>query len=202
MNEQEKHLEALKDIRKMMQESSKFLTLSGFSGVLAGVYALIGAWLGYRLVYFSSLSENELIYYIALICSAVLVLSLASALLLSAQKAKRKGQKLFDKSSYQLILSMAIPLVCGGIFCMILLYHRGDFLYLIAPAMLLFYGFSLINSSKYTYSEVKFLGLAQMLTGLIATFYYGHGILFWAIGFGGLHIVYGFLHWMKYEKNQ
>ena len=194
----------------MMRESSKFLSLSGFSGIFAGVFALAGAWLG-NLVFqqfvdrelllgtFES-SYKQLIILAILICVAVLLFSLLFAFFFSSRKAHKQGVKLFDETSSRLLFHMAVPLAAGGVFSAALVYHGGTFIYLISPVMLLFYGLALINGSKYTYHEIKALGLLEIALGIAALFFMGHGLLFWAIGFGGLHIVYGTLVWYKHDR--
>jgi hypothetical protein len=71
---------------------------------------------------------------------------------------------------------------------------------LIPAASLIFYGLALINGSKYTLGEVRYLGFAQLITGFIALWFVGSGLYFWAFGFGILHIIYGVAMWWKYER--
>ena len=93
---------------------------------------------------------------------------------------------------------MAIPLVAGGIYAIILLYHGH--VALVAPATLIFYGLSLIHASKYTINDIRHLGVAELITGLVASVFPDYGLLFWAFGFGVLHVVYGLRIHHKYEK--
>jgi hypothetical protein len=210
MNKTNEQLTALNDIRKMMSESSKFLSLSGFSGIFAGLFAIAGAWLGdYQINrYFSGKdllisvgnpSEN-LTITIGLICMLVLTLSLGIAFYLSKRKAQKKGYSLFDASSKKLLINIAIPLFTGGIFSMAMLFQGGMFIYLIAPAMLIFYGLALLNGSKYTFHEIRILAILEIMLGVIALFKLGYGLLFWTIGFGILHIIYGTLIWFKHDR--
>ncbi|MES2397617.1 MAG: hypothetical protein V4549_16525 [Bacteroidota bacterium] len=69
-----------------------------------------------------------------------------------------------------------------------------------APSSLLFYGLALINASKYTLNDIRYLGICEIVLGLIASLYIGYGLLFWAAGFGVLHIVYGAVMYYKYER--
>lgn len=204
------HLEAIHDIRNMMKKSTRFLSLSGLSGVFAGIYALIGAMVAY--LYIQSLSshwhrdtiESVDIYEVYLhfigIAFGVLVLSIVTAYFFSNRKAKRMGQNLFDHTAIRVLINLAIPLVAGGIFCLALLYH-GSIVY-IAPAMLLFYGIALINASKYTYDDIRYFGICEVVLGLINAFNLGNGLLYWALGFGILHIVYGTAMWFKYDRKR
>ena len=206
MEDKEKQLEAIQDIRKMMMESSKFISLSGLSGILAGIYALLGVWAGISVIqyYYNDnsyiVSEKQVVWYFFFICLTVLILSLASALILTRIKAKKQGVKLFDHTSKKLAISMMVPLLVGGITCFAFLYHGGSFLYLICPVMLIFYGISLVSSDKYTIHAIRWLGYSELLLGLLALFYLGNGILFWSLGFGILHILYGGIMWIKYDS--
>ncbi len=208
MPKDQQQLEALEDIRKMMKDSSKFLSLSGLSGVIAGIYALIGAGAVYQLlqlhlndvpVKYEGEIENRLALQISAISVTVLFLSIATAYFLSGKKAKKLHQRLFDHTSKKVFWSMTIPLSAGGIFCLSLLYHHLAFL--LPPVMLIFYGLALLNSSKFTMSEIKYLGVLQVALGLVASFIPAQGLLLWALGFGVLHIIYGSIVWNKYERH-
>lgn len=211
MKNNQEQLEALNDIRQMMKQSTRFLSLSGLSGVLAGIYALIGAYFGHRLIYdyvsnYSYRSGDKDIYFATmfkgfLICAAVLSASIITAIILTKRKANKNGQKLFDPTAIRLLINMMIPLVTGGIFCIALILKGFASLEFVAPAMLIFYGLALVNASKYTLQDIRYLGCLEILLGLLASFWVNHGILFWAIGFGGLHIIYGAIMWFKYDRN-
>jgi hypothetical protein len=206
----EKEIEdELVSIRSMMERSSKFISLSGLSGVLAGVYALVGATVAYfiirdntitRQTSFSESLANAINILISLMIIAVIVLiaSLLTASILSSRKAKKNGQSIWSKTSKILLFNMAIPLFTGGIFIFILLY-QGYYAFII-PSMLLFYGLSLISASNFTFTDVKYLGLCEIIIGLIAACLPDYGLLFWAIGFGVLHIIYGSLMYFKYDR--
>jgi hypothetical protein len=206
MEEKDIHSE-LASIRSLMERSSKFLSLSGLSGVMAGIYALIGAFIGYRIVNqkYNSLSindtytDNSLIYHqLILIAALVLLLSVLSGILLSIRQAKKKGENYWNPVSRRLISSMLIPLFTGGLF-IIILFLRLEY-DLIASACLIFYGLSLISASQYTFSDVKWLGICQIILGLLAALIPASGLLFWVIGFGLLHIIYGTVMHFKYNR--
>lgn len=207
MDNDEKQLEAIQDIRKMMKESSKFLSLSGLAGVAAGSYALVGAYAANSLLQTDPVAgyiadENPsaltLVFRLSMIGMAVLTASVVTAYVLSAQKARRLNQVLFDHTSRKVFWSMAVPLAVGGVFCFSLLYHQ-EFL-LLCPAMLLFYGMALLNSSKYTMPDIRYLALLQICLGLLAGFIPEYGLLIWSAGFGVLHIIYGLIMWSKYDR--
>lgn len=196
----------LASIRSLMERSSKFISLSGLSGILAGVYALIGAGIVYYLVGHPSLNYTDLTFlqflkilsWLVWIAIAVLAASITTAIILSYQKSKRNGQPIWGSSSKLLAFYMAVPLLTGGALILIFL-NRGYF-DLIVPAMLIFYGLALIGASNFTFADVKFLGLCEIILGLITAVLPGYGLAFWAIGFGILHIVYGSVMYLKYDR--
>jgi len=193
----EQYLEDLKDIKDIMTRSSRFISLSGLSGVFAGVFALIGAYLAYQTVYYqqsyvdyrTAVIDLESVLKLIGIATGVIVLSFVFGIYFTTKKAKEKRQKLWDRSTRLLLINLFIPLIAGGILCLMLLLK--GYIGFVAPFTLIFYGLALVNASKYTLSQIKSLGLLEIALGLIATHYIGYGLIFWAIGFGVLHIIYG-----------
>jgi hypothetical protein len=209
MDVKDQHLDALKDIRKMMQRSSRFISLSGLSGVAAGIWALIGAYFAYDWI-----TENYNSYdhegYIGdnftrlrtnlfLLALAVAGLALITALYFTWRRAGKNKTPLWDHTSKQLVINTAIPMIVGGLFIIAMLqYSEWRF---VAPACLVFYGLGLVSGSRYTLSDIRYLGFSEVVLGLINTQFIGYGLYFWAMGFGVLHIIYGFVMWWKYERN-
>jgi MFS family permease len=192
------HLEDLKEIRTMMEKSSRFISLSGLSGVFAGSFAIIGAYIAYK--YSQNTTDlHDLISFYFINAIIVLILALASGVIFTYTKAKRKQQSLVDKTAIYLLINLAIPLITGGIFCIAMLIH--GFVGFIAPAMLIFYGLSLINASRYSLYTIRNLGLIQLTLGLFNLFYIGYGFYFWVLGFGIMHIIYGTYMYYKYDRD-
>lgn len=207
MNQQQESLATLHEIRNIMDRSSRFISLSGLSGVAAGISALIGAavvkWylLSHNINYREHLSlrlTDESVLFMLSVAALVFILALCSATYFTARKARKSRLRVWDSKTERLLLNLFIPLAAGGIFCAILLYHQ--LLYLVAPAMLIFYGLALLNASKYTLRDIRYLGFFEMGLGLLAGFFVGYGLLAWTLGFGVLHIVYGTLMYIKYER--
>ncbi len=195
----------LTSIRSLMERSSKFISLSGLAGVLAGIYALIGAGIVFYLMHWGIDYSNvpflhlvNILPAIIITALAVLILSIATGVYLSYKKAGRRGQSIWGSASKQVLFNMSVPLVTGG-FLMLICLHRGYF-GIIAPVSLIFYGLALIGASNFTFSDVKYLGLCQILTGLITAMLPGYGLVFWALGFGVLHIIYGSVMYLKYDR--
>lgn len=213
MNERQHHLEQLAEIRSIMERSSRFISLSGLSGVAAGVVALVGAGVVYWYLELIPFASQKAYYVFAeqthkwgmhyltffiVVAAAVLALTVAAGIFFTTRKAKKKGLKVWDASSKRLIINMAIPLIVGGVFCLGLMYH--NFFGLVAPATLVFYGLACVNASKYTLDDIRYLGITEIILGLISLFFIGYGLEFWALGFGVLHIVYGLSMYYKYER--
>lgn len=200
----ENYLKDIQDIKKMMDRSSQFLSLSGMAGIMAGIYALAGAYAVsriYNLNYGNYITqESQSFKAIILIGLAVLVLSVVTAFILSASKAKRNGETMWNATSKRLAVNFLIPLVTGGIFAILLM--KNQYYGLIAPITLIFYGLSCLNASKYTLRDVRYLGITIIIIGLFATAFMGYGLEFWALGFGVCHIVYGSVMYFKYDRKQ
>lgn len=202
--------EDLKTIRKIMEESTRFFSLSGLSGIFAGIFALAGAmvaWIAFfdqKIVsldkYLADISDAELEKIVpGLFTDAILVLlfSVLIALYFSARKAKRTGKKIWTPVSKRLLVNFMVPLLTGGLFVIIAITQKHYSF--IVPGFLIFYGLALVNAGKFTYSEVFYLGILEIFTGLVSLFFPGSGMLFWIFGFGLLHISYGLFMYRKYE---
>lgn len=201
--------ETLQQIHTMMQRSSRFISLSGLSGVAAGFWALAGSYLAYvhiaeyyndyRQQGYSGAAFQKLELNLLGIAAAVLAAALLSALYFTWRRTKSTGASLWDRSSRLLTINTLIPIVAGGLFILAMLqYNEWRF---VAPLSLVFYGLGLVNGSKYTVSDIRYLGFMEIALGLANTQAIGYGLWFWAVGFGVLHIIYGFGMWWKYERN-
>ena len=208
MKEDQDYIRDIAEMRSMMERSSKFLSLSGLAGVMAGIYALAGAYIAYKVFYFNpdeiansvlktGIASPSLLksIFLALI---ILILAISTAIFLSYIKANKKGEKLWDPTAKRLLINMAVPLIAGGLLILILI--SQGLIGLVAPFTLLFYGLALYNASKFTYEEVRSLGLIQIILGLISSYFVGYGLLFWAVGFGVVHIIYGIYMHYRYER--
>jgi hypothetical protein len=218
MNDQNQSLETLQDIKKMMDRSSRFISLSGLSGVAAGICALAGAWFAGNVIHGSSRTGtrkiDDLVDYNGPIGSDMLIAFMGSRLfwiavftfiaafvlsfLFTYLRSAKEGIPLWGTTARRLMVSVMLPMAAGGIFLLKLI--EAGVYGLIAPGCLIFYGLALVNGAKYTVGEVKFLGYALILLGLVNCWFPGYGLYFWAAGFGLLHIVYGIVMWSKYER--
>ena len=215
MNEQQQSLEDLQHIKMMMERSSRFISLSGLSGISAGVCALIGAWLAKpyivgqkNLIINEDLAVSQALgndysiilnTYLFWIAIFTFIAAFVSAFIFTYLKSKKEGIAVWSHTSKRLMINVSIPIVVGGLFLFRMM--QFETFGLIAPGCLIFYGLGLVNASKYTLIEIRYLGYIQILLGLISLWFVGCGIYFWAAGFGVMHILYGAYMWNKYERS-
>ena len=215
MNEQNQQLESLqdvKDIRRLMERSSRFISLSGLSGVAAGAFGLAGAAIARYVIFKDYYTEyNERGYFegndfrslklqLIVLAAGVFAAAFFSAFYFNWRKSSQQGHSLWSAASKRLFWNMTIPLVAGGLFILGMLQHNEW--RFVAPSCLVFYGLALVNASKYTLTDIRYLGYCEIVLGLINLQLIGYGLFFWAIGFGVLHIAYGIVMWWKYERVQ
>ena len=194
--------EDIQAIRDIMERSSKFLSLSGLSGIFAGICALAGTAIAWFIILDSGqikydefmrgldgASTSTVRFYLALDALLVLAAAVLGAAYFSFRKAKKSGQKFWTLTSKRMVFHLMIPLVTGGIFTLILAFQNN--LTLVASVMLIFYGLSLVNAGKFTFGEIHYLGLTEIALGIMAGIFTNYGMFFWAAGFGLMHIIYG-----------
>ena len=168
---------------------------------------LVGAWFAYKTIYFDTSTlgnyRNLVISFEAIeklffIATAVLVSSIITAVVLSMRKAKKGNEQFWNATSKRLLINFMIPLASGGFFIIFLI--EKEMFGLVAPLTLLFYGLACVNASKYTIGDIRYMGITMILLGLLSTWFLGYGLLFWALGFGVCHIVYGAMMYFKYDR--
>lgn len=209
MNQKEQ-LDTLNDIRNIMNRSSKFISLSGLSGIFAGATALVGSYFAHKALKayvagdygYGMDADSDIEIDLLKIGVLVLFIAILGGIFFTYRQGKKKNLPLWDNTSKNLIINLFIPLFTGGLFVIGLLLNHSSAVGLIAPSTLVFYGLALINASKFTYSDIRFLGICEIILGIIAMFNIGLGLYFWAAGFGVLHILYGSIMYFKYEKGE
>lgn len=210
MIQEQQTLDDLHHIKRMMERSSRFITLSGFSGIAAGVCALAGAWFAhnsliskangnYTIGGLVSLGGVKLLNDLMWIGVITFISAFISAFFFTYLRSKKDQLPMWGAASIRLFWNTTLPLIVGAIFIVRLMQY--EMYELVAPSCLIFYGLALVNGSKYTLGEIRYLGFGQLLLGFINLWCIGYGLLFWALGFGILHIIYGILMWYKYERN-
>lgn len=212
MTKQKEYLDNISDIKQLMEKSSKFISLSGLSGVFAGIWALIAGAIAY--IFFNSewnynnihsqiynidggINKTTILFLLGL-AFCTFSLALLTGIFFTHRKAKTDSVLLWNKTSQNLLLNLSIPMIIGAIFCLALITNNN--IELLAPSCLIFYGLALINASKYSVKDLFNLGVSETILGLLGCIFIGYGFILWLIGFGVLHIIYGSLMYYKYES--
>ena len=210
MDSDSKPIQDIQEIKNLMERSSRFLSLSGLSGISAGIVALIGAAIAYLILDQGKIQYDSHFYLLQplpfekvllpllILGISMLVLAGGMGIFFSWRKAHKKGLALWNHTTKRLVLHLAIPLVAGAFFILILINRNDETL--VASATLTFYGLALVNAGKYTLGEIHYLGISEIILGILAGIYIHFGLLFWAFGFGVLHIVYGTVMYVKYDR--
>jgi uncharacterized membrane protein (UPF0182 family) len=203
MKEEKDYLQDITEIRNMMERSSRFSLVSGLSGVLAGVYALVAAYIVYKYYQFNpqsySIQTGSFTNFNSLLVLAciTLVLGLGTAILFSYWNSVKRKEKLWNASSRRLLTNLFIPLITGGL--LMLIFISKGLIGLLAPSSLVFYGLALFTASKYTFNDIRILGILQIVLGILGAYFIEQSMLIWAIGFGLVHIIYGIYIYYRYE---
>ena len=209
MSDPREPLQQLSEIRSLMESSTRFVSLSGLSGVAAGAVALAGAAWTYtylrsenilrellpRQVFMASMEQYYTLVGMALV---ILLAAVGSAAFFTVRNTRRQGKSVWTRASQRMLINLMIPLVAGALFCLQLAWY--GFSGMVPGATLIFYGLALLNAGKYTLREIRLLGISEVVLGLVAIWVLQYSILFWALGFGVLHIVYGLIMYQKYER--
>lgn len=191
MSQEKEHLQAIQDIKTMMERSTKFSSISGKAGIVVGMLAVI-VFAGIKWYDVTSVSS------LFVVMVGTLMVALFIGLYLSIAKANKEGAAIFDTTAKRFLVQFFIPLFVGGMLCLI--FACQNQIEYIPAMMLIFYGFALVHASKFSLDTIKNLGYLEIIAGLIATAFTQYGMWCWVIGFGVLHIIYGFIIYTKYEK--
>lgn len=194
----------LAHIRSMMERSSRFISLSGISGIVAGIIGVVTGFWASKMIEHTSRNSTQEFYFpqelvlkLILLGGSALFLALAFGIFFTVRKSKKQGLSIWTSTTKSILMHLFTPLLVGGIFCLALIHYQIHGL--VAGTMLVFYGLALVSAEKFTFSDVKYLGFCEIILGLISLFWIGKGLLFWTIGFGFMHIIYGIILYKKYK---
>ena len=197
-------INTLHDIKNIMEKSTKFNALSGFSFISVGCIALVSAIISAQTLN-NNIFETNLYQPISLsqknhlviIGFSTLFLAILAAFYFTHKKAVKNKVSLTLGGGPALSLHFVTPLLVGGIVALALLYYQH--LVFVAPLLLVFYGLSVVSGSKFTHPELIYLGFIQLALGCLGLFYLGHGLILWTLGFGVAHIIWGIYYYLKHE---
>jgi hypothetical protein len=207
MSKTNDHLESIDQIRSIMERSTTFMSLTGLSGVMAGLFGiltfvLVSLKLDSVLIDSSTLyrmvTEREVRHFLVTVAACALAVTLLTALGLTMRKAKKRGKAAWNNVSRLFAMHMFLPLCAGGLFTIALAYHGQ--IQLVCPAMLLFFGLSLLSAARFVQMDMFWLGTVEICLGIIGSYWYQAGLILWVAGFGVATLVYGTLMYYKYER--
>lgn len=194
-------INTLNDIKEMMERSSKFKAISGLSIIIVGVLAsLVSAYIYFFLGDYRINTPTKWRTTI-IVALCLLVIAFLTVFFMAYLKARRHQLRFkMDITMRRLLLNFFIPMVAGGLLCLALVQqqHYG----LISSITLIFYGLALINSSHFSYPALRYLGYAELALGLVDCFLVNYAVVMWFLGFGLLHIVFGIVFMLKYERSK
>ena len=195
----------LSEIKSMMERSKRFLSLSGIAGIPVGLTALAGiaainftihqSWNVWLLPETLNLSTIQLIWLGVI---TALMFGIAAIITWILSHKKVPTQKLASPPSKKFLEALAIPIAFGTVAC--LLFAKNELYAYIPGLSLLMYGLGMIQAAQHSFQELKRLGLALAVLGLVAFLAPTYSLILWAMGFGGLHILYGIWMHQKYDR--
>ena len=207
MDQTPEPMESLREIRSIMERSTTFMSLTGLSGVVSGLIGILtviivsvklkSVFLSGNAIY-RMVTQPDLRLFIIITALAALILALASGLLLTCLKARKRKQEIWNSVSRRFAVHLFLPLVAGGLFTIALVLNGQ--LQFVCPAMLLFFGLALVNAARFVQMDMFWLGTLEVSLGVAASFWTPGGLILWGGGFGLATLLYGTFMYFKYER--
>ena len=206
----DKAAENLTVIRQLMERPIRYSTMSGLSGILAGCAALGGvaadAWVTYNL-------PDDALWINMLIWAGVFITAFTCSAVLTYIRERKQGMPFWSPVKRRILMTILPPFV-AGIGLTLAIIHRwqtGDGPNqwgLVPPIWMTFYGVALWQIGLFSAGELRAMGIAFILAGLVTACEYQYTIPgleqgtapYWTLGitFGGFHIVYGIIVWIRH----
>lgn len=175
---------------------------------MAGIYGLLAAYIAIFQLDFDPILLQSIGYTsgeafaelraMMVLAALLLVLSIGTAAWMARRKANKQGEVVWTAASRRLLTDLAVPLLTGGL--LLLAFTWLGAFSLLLPISLVFYGITLYQAGPVIYTALRILGLLNLALGFLALLLPEHAMLFWAAGFGLLHIIYGLFIHFRYEK--
>jgi hypothetical protein len=203
MKQEQDYLRDIAEVRSLMERSTRFLSLSGLAGVMAGIYALAGVFIVWKAIGFEPtedvvVAETFSMQHVVLVALGVLILSIGTALLLSSATARKRNESIWNPVAKRVAAHFGLPLITGGL--LMLIFLSQDMTRLLIPSSLIFYGIALFSAGPFTFREIKTLGIIQIALGLFSAYAVEYSLLCWAAGFGIAHMIYGIYLHLRYKQ--
>ena len=181
-------MDNLSFIRSTMERATAFTAVPGWGGVAMGLTALLAAALAA-----SQATDRE--WLTVWLGTSVIALSLGGWAM--AAKARRAGTSVLSYSGRRFVLSYVPPLAVGALLTLVLV--RAGLYSALPGTWLLLYGTGVVTGGAFSVRIVPMMGLCFMVLGAVALLApSGWGKWLMAVGFGGLHIIFGLIIARKY----
>jgi hypothetical protein len=174
-------IEDLRFIRRTMEGGAAFTAVPGWGGVGMGLTALAAAALAAA----QPSAEGWLLVWIV---EAVLAVAIGSVAIY--RKARRAELPVLSGAGRKFVLSFLPPALAGAVLTVAIWQAGADSL--LPGVWLLLYGAAVVTGGAFSVKIVPVTGICFMVLGVLALLATpAAGDLFMAVGFGGLHIVFG-----------
>jgi hypothetical protein len=181
-------IDNLRFIRETMERAGSFTAVPGWGGFAMGVSAMAATWIAAR----QSSSDAWLMTWLL---EGIFAIGLGAAAM--KRKADRAGVPLLSAPARKFVLSFAPPLLVGAMLTLVL--YRAGLTDAIPGTWLLLYGTGVVTGGAFSVRVVPVMGLCFMLIGAVALFCPASwSTAFLAAGFGGLHLIFGFIIARRY----
>ena len=181
-------IENLRYIRETLERSTAFTAVPGRGGMIMGLTALAAAEMASR----QATPKAWLTVWLVEAVAAFLAGGLALA-----QKARAANVPVLSGAGRKFALSLLPPLLAGAALTGAL-FQAGQ-LRALPGVWLLLYGTAIVTGGAFSVRVVPVMGLCFMGVGCAALFApAGLGNAFLAAGFGGLHVIFGFIIARRY----
>jgi hypothetical protein len=181
-------LSNLRYIREAMERATAFTSIPGWGGVAVGVTAIVAAVLAGRV----GLSREWLLIWLG---EAILAGVIAGLTMI--RKASRSNVSFRGAPARRFFISYFAPIVAGAMLTVVLARH--GYLTALPATWLLLYGASFISSGTFSIPVVPVMGICFMLLGITACFLpFAAGNVLLGVGFGGGHVVFGYVIATRY----
>ena len=183
----------LRVIRQTMERSTQYSTLSGWSGILIGIVAIIGVYITRSMLGAHTVAVQTVraaAPQLAALWGAALLLAIAIEFVYNKRRAARIGKRVVSRLGAHIILA-SLPAFLGGA-VMTLFFYQHNLLPYILGIWMLSYGLAICAVGLFSVRNVKYLGAAFVISGAITllaplTIH----LYMMALTFGGFHIIYG-----------
>ncbi len=178
----------LRFIRSAMEGAGSFTAIPGTGGIVMGITALVAA----GVAGFATTTTAWLVVWAVEAMVAAVV-----GLVFARRKAQGQNLRLFAKPARKFMLALTPALACGAVLTSVFL--RAGLPQFLPGTWLLMYGTGIVSGGTFSLRVVPVMGVCFMLLGSVAF------LLPWlnrdallAVGFGGLHLIFGFVIARRY----